>query len=180
MRSGLYLSIRKDVISMSIFVSEFSNSHRLTDLPFINRRLWPLFLFPFFVDQKGSVRIWFFSYSEFFLKHAVIFAFRILGMINSCEAMRMTRANQSIHSLFFESSNLLKRFRFIFASQRISFFILDRISFKFEFLIRTTSQLQGPSTHNSLLFMIQLTAVKEIRQSHLFAWNYRDVRYEGK
>jgi hypothetical protein len=147
---------------MCILVPEVTDCYGLSGLPLVDRRLGSLLLFPFAVDQKSSVGVGLLPYAQLFLKNAVIFAFWVLRMVDPGETVRMTGFNQPVHPFFLESVDRLEKLRLILASQRISVLELYGITFKFELLIRTASQLQGSSADHSFFLATELTAFEEI------------------
>ena len=101
-------------------------------------------------------------------------------MVDPCETVRMTGFNQPVHPFFLEAVDRLQKLRLILASQRISVLELYGITFKFELLIRTTSQLQGSSADHSFFLATELTAFEEICESHLLTWSYGGIGNERK
>lgn len=114
--SALQHSICEDIISMHIFISEFSNRYSFSWFPFVYRWNTSFFRVPVPIYQKGVMTVWLLSNFDLLFVLIVVNSLWILGVINAWHSMRMPFFNQTTHPLFFIAVHLLKRK--LFVSQR--------------------------------------------------------------
>jgi hypothetical protein len=96
-------AIGEDVVAVDVLVSEFADGDGHSAFPFIYWGFASFFLVPVAVDKVCSAAVRLFSYLNFLLVNAVIFAFRVLGVVYSSDSVGIPASYESIHSFFLEA-----------------------------------------------------------------------------
>lgn len=137
--SFLKKPVINDVITMRTLVSKFSDTLSLPETKFFCNRSHSFFRLPIPIQLKTCLTHWTLSYWILLFLWILIKNRRnILGIINTCYSMRMSRKYLSSHSLNFISW-FLRLFNFISRCKRICGFKFNFIGFIIEFCIFLTS-----------------------------------------
>ena len=130
------LSIRQDVVSMNIIVSEFTDGYCVPRLPFIQRCHASLLCLPLTVEQKCFMAIRLLSNPNILFIWLVKACLGVFWVVDASHSMRMSLTNQPIHSFLLESIDCFIHLVLILQGQRISLFKLNRIALKLKSLLR--------------------------------------------
>ena len=87
---SLGLTVSHDVVTVDVFITEFTDVDCLTVFPFVYRRLTSSFLLPVTIDYMGSMTVRLLSDLDFFRVYTVVFAFWVLRVVNAGHSMRMS------------------------------------------------------------------------------------------